>query len=298
MQPQQALAEFQACLEARLHVRELGHEGPAFDADIAWAHNKLGDAQLRLSGDEAAMKWFATARDAFNGLGFHLWNNVLWPHRLGLIYNNIGLIQVRHQKLEEADASFENAERLLTEVVRRDSKNLFRQSALAWTQNNRGEVLVRLAMTKQDPAILDTAQRTLSSALDLRQKIVKGSTERVDWDLAIIDTRANLAAVDATRKQLLNDQMAAAQGFGRAARIILDEYPSKDLRFNAVTRSVEFLDWSGLQYERAGSRDEARKQFSTALGLVNAQATVLGDTFTLLKQRLDQHLQNVGQQVH
>jgi tetratricopeptide (TPR) repeat protein len=202
---QNALAAFEACYAARMRVRELGHHGPGINVAIAWAENKFGDVQWRLGNADVAMKWFMSAHDSLDKLGNRLWDDLRWPHRLALIYNNIGLIYHNRGQFREADDAFEAAERLLTDVSKRDPNNLFRLSALPWTQDNRGETLVRLALQTTVPMLLDLAWRALSSALEIRQRLATTARDKVDFQLDFIDTQANITSVEAAMKQLAGD---------------------------------------------------------------------------------------------
>jgi tetratricopeptide (TPR) repeat protein len=289
-EPENALAEFEACHAARVRVRELGHHGPSFDQAIAWSENKFGDVQWRLGNVDAAMKWFMRARDSFDKLGNGLWDNLRWPHRLALIYNNIGLIHHNRGQFREADDAFEAAERLLTDVSKRDPNNLFRLSALPWTQDNRGETLVRLALQTKDPMPLDLARRALVSALEIRQRLATTARDKVDFQLDFIDTQANITSVEAAMKQLTGDHVGAASGYRRAADLILDGYAGRSLRRPALLRCIEFLDLASLQYGQADRRDDGRAALKRALELAGKNQAALGNLHIDVAHGLAEHL--------
>src|SRR5262249_11653821 len=159
------------------------------DLAIAWAENKFGDVQWRLGNVDTAMNWFMLARASFENLGNRLWDDLRWPHRLALVYNDVGLVHHRRGQFREAEDAFAMAERLLPDVIKRDPNNLFRLAALPWTQDNRGETLVRLALYTGDRKVLDLAQQTLSAALEIRQRLASTALDKVDFQLSVIDTQ-------------------------------------------------------------------------------------------------------------
>src|SRR5262249_50688950 len=112
--PDSALAAFEGCHAARVRVREARNHDPGLHLAIAWAENKFGDVQWRLGNIDAAMNWFMRARYSFDKLDNRLWDNLRWPHRLALIYNDIGLVHHRRGQFREAEDAFITAERLLT----------------------------------------------------------------------------------------------------------------------------------------------------------------------------------------
>jgi tetratricopeptide (TPR) repeat protein len=290
-----ALAAFEACHAERLRVRELGHNGPGIDEAIAWAENKFGDVQWRLGNVDAALKWFTTARNSIERLGDHLWDNLRWPHGLALIYNNIGLVHHRRGQFREAENAFESAQALLKDVIKRDQHNFFRMAALAWTLDNEGETLMRLALQTNDQEELKKAHRILTAAQELRHKLAATAPDKVDYQLSVIDTRANIASVAAAMQQLSGDQAEAAKGFQRAADLILEGYGgARYLRPAALVRSIGFLDLSALEFSRATQPDEARAALERALKLADANKPMLGNLYVDLTSRLQKHFSLIG----
>jgi tetratricopeptide (TPR) repeat protein len=286
-----ALAAFETCHAERLRVRELGHGGPGIDEAIAWAENKFGDVQWRLGNVDGALKWFSTARDSFNGLGDHLWDNLRWPHRLALIYNNIGLEHNRRGQFREAEAAFDSAQALLTDVIKRDPHNLFRASALPWTLDNQGETLVRLALQTNDQEPLNKARRILSMALEMRQKHAMTAPDKVDFQLAVIDTQANIASAAAATKQLSGDHAAAAKEFQSAAGLLLRGYGTPGWREAPLVRTIDYLELSAQEFSRASQSDSSRGVLKQALELADANKPMLGNFYVDLTSRLQKQLE-------
>jgi|HubBroStandDraft_6_1064221.scaffolds.fasta_scaffold05570_3 hypothetical protein len=288
--PEAALAAFEACHNERLRVREFGQHSRNVDVAIAWAENKFGDVQWRLGNIDAALNWFLSARDVFVGLGDHVWDNVRWPHELSLIYNDIGLANHRRSQFREADAAFEQAEALLVDVAKRDPNNLFRLSALAWTRDNRGEALMRLALQTNDRRALEIAKQILALALEIREKLHESAPDKLDYQLSVVDTKANIASAEAATKQLLGDHLAAAKTFQSAADFILDGYSARALRRPALLRAIDFLDLASLEYGRAHRGGEGRAVLTRALELARTNEPTLGNLYTDLAHGLLQHL--------
>ena len=284
---QDALVAFDQCLELRKLLIEGGHDGPAFVHDLAWAANKHGDVQVRWGDDAAALIWFTRARAALQGLGDHLWDNLIWAYDLSLIHNNIGLIARRQDAFEEAIKAFDQADTIIRRVVEYDPKNLGRRSGLSWTTFNRAEAMFRLALTTKDVARLRQAREAFTvsneaTGIDAAQAPLEARVQ-----LGFVRGRAYLAAIDATLKDWSGDHLGAAQGFVEAANLIAEQYlPHVETfpRRDYLSEGIEYLDWAGNAYVAAGRADLGRPFLEQALDWVMRFHAILGDRVVAVLQ--------------
>ena len=189
------------------------------------------------------------------------------------------------------------AERLLTDVIKRDPNNLFRLAALPWTQDNRGETLVRLALYTGDRKVLDLAQQTLSAALEIRQRLASTALDKVDFQLSVIDTQTNIASVEAAMKQLSGDHAGAADAFRGAAVFLLEGYGARTLRRAALLRSIDFLDLATLEYSQANRRDNGRAALKRALEVAGENQAALGNLYGDVVHSLREHFDAIDTRV-
>ena len=292
--PQNALVAYQACYRDRKALKEMGHRGPAFDHDIAWAANKQGDVAVRMDKTDDALKWFRIARDGIADLSENLWLNLMWPDHLALIENNIGLILREREDFEQASKAFGDAEALLVRVVSHDPYNLFRKNSLSWTYFLRGETEFRLALKTHDGKRLGQARDLLAQALQHYTDVVKAAPDKLQWHIGQLGTRANLVAADALIKQWAGDELTAARGFAAAADIFnaeflprIDEFPRPDF----VVDTIEFDDWAGIAFIKAGKFDEGHARLIQAHDIVQRYRAVIGEKdATFLAKRMQEHL--------
>jgi hypothetical protein len=300
-EPQTALAAYEACYQDRIALTKMGHHGPAFDHDIAWAANKQGDVAVRMEKTDDALKWFGIARDGIEGLAENLWINLMWPDHLALIENNIGLIFREREGFEQASKAFGEAESLLVRVVSHDPNNLFRQNSLSWTYFVRGETEFRLALKTHDGKRLDQARDLLAHALQHYTDVANAAPNKLQWHIGQLGTRANLVAVDALIKQWAGDDLEAAIGFAAAADIFnaeflprIDEFPRPDF----VVDTIEFDDWAGLAFIKAGKFAEGHARLIQAHDIVQRYRAVIGvKDATVLEKRMQEHLDIAKAQV-
>jgi tetratricopeptide (TPR) repeat protein len=289
-----ALAAFTACYDIRTALAASGHRSPAIDHDIAWAANKRGDVAVREADDDEALKWFTIARDRLEGLVDDLWDNLMWPDHLGLIDDNIGLILKRREKFDEGMQDFAKAEELLTRVVKRDPKNLFRRAGLSWTYFNGGEDQFNWARKTNDRDHLVAARERFAASVNGYSAVVKEAPHHVQWQMALTVARADFTAVEATMKQWSQDDRGAADGFAAAADLMLNNImPLADhyARPNFVESTIWFLDWAASEDLKLGRVDEARSRATTALKIAQKYRVVIGEkNYAIIERQLREHL--------
>jgi hypothetical protein len=300
-EPQNALVAYEACYQDRITLTKMGHHGPAFDHDIAWAANKLGDVAVRLEKTDDALKWFGIARDGIEGLAENLWINLMWPDHLALIDNNIGLIFRERERFEQASKAFAASEKLLVRVVSHDPNNLFQQSSLNWTYFIRGETEFRWALKTHDATRLSQARDLLAGALQHYTDVANRAPDKLQWHIGKLGTRANLVAVDALINQWAGNDLAAAAGFAAAADNFnaeflprIEEFPRPDF----VASTIEFNDWAGLAFIKAGKFDEGLARLMQAHDVVQRYRSVIGEKASaVLEKRVQEHLDTTKAQI-
>jgi tetratricopeptide (TPR) repeat protein len=281
--PKAALAAFDDCYSQRLHLRETGHTGPAFENEIGWAANKHGDVAVRLGNRDEAMKWFTLARHTIGGIGENLWDDLKWPEHLAVIDVNIGILLRRQEKFDEAESTFKSAVNLLDRIVRRDPKNLARLNFLSWANFNRGEALLRWAIKSRDSERLQQAHQVLTFSFSQTKDLASRAPGNAEWQLALIRQHAFVVAAEAMINEWTGAYASAAAAYRAAADLlisgflpVIDKYPNP----NFLGSTIEFLEWSALSAKKAGQIGKAKEELNSALGIVDANQAVLGKTNT------------------
>jgi len=149
---------------------------------------------------------------------------------------------------------------------------------------------MRLALQTNDRRALEIAKQILALALEIREKLHESAPDKLDYQLSVVDTKANIASAEAATKQLLGDHLAAAKTFQSAADFILDGYSARALRRPALLRAIDFLDLASLEYGRAHRGGEGRAVLTRALELARTNEPTLGNLYTDLAHGLLQHL--------
>lgn len=278
-QPDQGLAAYDACYDERVAAEAKGDNGPAMETDVAWALNKHGDVAVREGRDDDAQTWFAKARDRVAALGDELWTNPLWPDRLAVIDNNIGLLDRAHGDFGGAIASFGGAAKLLTSVVARDPKNLYWRTALSWTDYILAEAELRQALAAHDAATLKQARDGLAATVGQFSEVVNAAPDKPQWRVGLLGAEAHLDAVDGFTAQWAGDDQGAEADFAKAAALYADQYlPQIDQspRPDFASDTVEFLDWAALAAAKLGRADEARADLQRAEDALDKYRALMG----------------------
>lgn len=296
--PNKALAAYTASYDTRVELRSSGFTGPKIDHDIAWAANKLGDVQVRLENDGEAFRWFTVARRGIEGLADNLWDNILWPHHLVLIGNNMGIIQTRRGRYRDAVASFQDAQRILSEVIKRDPKNTIRISALGWSYDIHGEALYRWAAEERDAERLALARATLAKALAIRMQVAETATANKLLQLGVVNTRANLAMTDGLKREWDGDYAGAATAFEQAAELVTETYTAYAYQYarqDGILRIMDLVDQAVANYLRASQPDEARRVLMRTREVVRKyQRQIEETTYANLDRRIQRHLDSLN----
>jgi tetratricopeptide (TPR) repeat protein/ABC-type multidrug transport system fused ATPase/permease subunit len=240
--PASAETWYQHSYETRLALSKLHDAAPQAQHDVAWAANKLGDVQVSLGQDEAALKWFDLASEGYDALGDHLWDNVDWPYQQALVKTNIGLLQSRQKNFEASIQAFEAGKALLTDVKNRDPKNIGHISALGWNLSNEGETYY--VWWKQEPTRqerLRQARSDLLKGLDIRASVANAAPT-VKYQMGAIDTRAHLAAVEGAIAELARDYGLAGTQFESAARLTDQNYEKFIYQYARKDTPIHILD--------------------------------------------------------
>ncbi|HTS39801.1 MAG TPA: hypothetical protein VMH84_04580 [Xanthobacteraceae bacterium] len=282
-QSEQALEAFEKARLLRARVIDLGHQGPAFEHDLAWIMNKRGDVEARLGNDEAALKWFVEARDRLDGLKDRIWDNPRWAEDLGTIYSNIGALKRKQNRFAEAAPQFAQAEDILTAVYKRDSKNLEHASALNWARFVRAENLFRWALAKNDRILMLEVREQAITIIAMASDLIKQAPQRTQEQLNKVREEAFRAAVDASLRQWNGNHESAAAGFIEAADIIKKDYlpvAAKSPWPDLLIENIQYLEWAGMAYVKAQKLPEAQAMFKRALDMLAEYRGVLGDKLT------------------
>lgn len=290
----QALAAFQKCYELRKSLIESGHTDQSFVHDLAWAENKLGDVALRMGNEADTLMWYDAARMRLVNLGDGIWNNLLWPEHLAVAINNFGLSLRRANRFSEADDAFVQAEKTMLRLTERDPNNRTRINFLAWTTFNRAETLLRWAMQEKSRTRLAQSRDVFKDTEKHLGKIASQENNRSEWQFALIRVRAFLIAVDAMIAEWDGNPALAAAAYEEAANELItnfmpqiDQYPNP----NFVSVNIEFVEWAGLAWTKAGRSEQGQKEFQKAIELTERYRAILGDKiFDATLIRLKTHL--------
>jgi TIR domain len=290
-----AAMNYDACYKIRLDLVQKGHVDPIFHADVAWTINKLGDVEQKRSDKEIgelkkqhrdrAVELFDQAQKAYTGLQEHLSDSLVWQHRLALIENNIGLIDIKNGDLGGALAEFNRAAQLLKPVVDRDPKNLYRLSALAWTYDNQGNVMIKLADSSDSDHMtqLENAKQRFEWALDLRRKIHADARAKKLWEYDLDESEADVAATQARIDRLSDKHREAAAQFDQAAQFIKlaaevfarESTNKPSVNAELIMRNIEYLAYAAEEYAAVGEADNARNDFTQAMRMFETYQAVL-----------------------
>lgn len=278
--PSEALEAFEQSRLLRIRIMDLGHQGPAFEYDLAWITNKRGEVENQLGNEDAALKWFVEARDRLANLKDRIWDNPRWAIDLGTIYSNIGMLKRSQSRFAEGVSQFAHAEDILTSVYKRDPKSLERSAALNWCRFVRAENLFRWALAKNDRILMLEVREQAISIADTAANIVKQAPERTQEQLNKVRGEAFRASIDATLRQWNGNNDSAALGFIEAVDIIAKDYlpmaakmPSREL----LADNVQYLEWAGMAYAKGQKTPEAQAFFKRALEMLSEYRAVLGE---------------------
>jgi tetratricopeptide (TPR) repeat protein len=290
--------------DIRVRLTKAGHNDPGFYADVAWAINKQGDLdQARGAhgvGDHKtielnkAAERFKEARQALEDLREALYDSPFWQHRLALMDNNIGLIDVMNGDFSGAVAEYERAERVLQPVIEQDPKNIYRSSALAWTYDNKGYAMVKQVATADGDHLmqLQSARALFQQAAERRKKIHDEAPTKKQWESDLDKTEANIAATQAMIDRLSQKDREAAEGFERAVRF-LKAADEKSTNMDLVARDIEYLHDAGVERGKADDGNGARSDFAQAAQMLRDYGSKLEPADLDKLQRLladDPHL--------
>ncbi len=268
-----AIEAFTRMYRIRVGLRDAGLSSPRISHDIAWGANKLGDVQVRLGDDAEAYRWFDIARRGIEGLGDSLWDNVLWPHHLVLIENNIGLVETRRQNYGAAISFFETAQQVLGQVIRRDPENSLRRSALGWSFNNCGDAWYRWAIAEKSAEKLARARDLFVSGLNNYLAVVKAAPDNKLFGLGVLNSQADLHMVDATLEEWRQDHAKAGHDFALAADLVAKTYDAHIFQYarsDTIGRAVQLAGQATANLALAGLGQEARPLLNTLHALLHS----------------------------
>jgi tetratricopeptide (TPR) repeat protein len=287
---------YEAFIATWKRLRALRSGDPEVAFGMAWAANKFGDVLLGQGHDDVALSRFEEAREGIRQLGDELSTHPGRRTDLSIVQNNIGMILRSQQRYEQAIKSFQEAKGEVGRALERDPDRSHWLSVQAWTNDNLGQTRVRWARAEKNATLLSGADDELNHALQDRLALAKRAKERARWQIEAAISRANIAALDGTRRGLTKDCIGAARDFRRAAEInpeVKDDEREDDM----TLRKLDFQEWAGVAFRGAGKRDEAEHELKGALETVSRATPKYGGKrkkFDAIKERLEQDLREIA----
>ncbi len=290
-QSDDALAAYNKSRELLERLITLGHQGPAFEVDLAWIISRHAEVAERKGDIEDALALSTEALERMENLKDGIWDNLRWAADYGEVTANIARLKRKQKRYAEAAPIFARAEEIIVAVTKRDPKNRTRAAALNSVRFLRAENLFRLGVQNNDRVRLLSAREQTQAIIASTTALLGDSAKSSPMHASKVRAEAFLAAIDATLRQINGNYDSAAAGYLEASDIIAKGYladgkrsPSADL----VTENIEYLEWAGAAYVKGQKPSEAQTQFRRAAEMLEKYRPRLNEKlYEDLRLRID-----------
>ena len=244
----------------KLHEDQRPDDSDAKDAiaDVAHAHFRNALLTSEIASREQAVKALTGARDFLQEAADPAAKDTTLCSELVAIYNHLGMLQSDNGQVKESLQTYQQAQRLLQQLVEKHPQRHEYEAALAATYNNVGN----LQTDDNQPA---DALKSHQQALEMFQKLAhekeKEKNDPGTYQSDIATTYNNLGNVQ-LRLQQTAEALKAHQQAQAIYQKLLERSPD-NLTYQSDLAST--LQYVGQSLDKAGKRDEAAATLQKAI---------------------------------
>jgi hypothetical protein len=285
-----AAAEYDDASAAYAAYQAVQPAEPRGPAEQAWMLNKQADVAESRRDYATALRLYPAAEQALGRLGPRLWEQPIWPQRLGLIDMNIGIIDLWQLRIADAVREFDGASSIFQDLhLHVEPANLDAASDLGWSLDTTAFADYLCGLTATLGYCADDSLKALLWAKAIREELVRYSPNNRGFVRDLLHTLASIHAAHAATLQAAGDAFGAAGQIRLAADLtteIAEQDPWEKLRLTLFLLGKARLD-VGMARARDAYATLAQADIAAA-GFQCATAASCESTQPLMRMVLDQ----------